>query len=165
MEYVSWKVYSWISLERRVEYNYTKYGDSPVCLSEKVDIPNQRVFSRGYGLQADETTGELLQLELETLTNEECYNRHLTVSETFLYGSRGQKLTKTGTNEFLKNEITNSIKEALYDGITDQVLCTVTTCDGKDSSLDRLAKCVSNDRRHVETPFTVIRKFSLGNGV
>jgi hypothetical protein len=67
------------------------------------------------------------------------------VSETFLHGSSGQKLIKTGTNDFLKNEITNSIKEALYDGITDQVLCTVTTCDGKDSSLDRLAKCVSND--------------------
>ena len=120
---------------------------------------------QGYGQQANETTGELLQLELETLTNEECYNRHLTVSETFLYGSRGQKLTKTGTNEFLKNEITNSIKEALYDGITDQVLCTVTTCDGKDSSLDRLAKCVSSDQGHVETPFTVIRIFPLRNGL
>ena len=155
------KVYSWISLERRVEFNYTKYGDSPVCLSEKVDIPNQRVFSRGYGQQADETTGELLQLELETLTNEECYNRHLTVSETFLHDQSGQRLIKFGTNDFLKNEIPNSIKLGLYDGITDQVLCTVTTCDGKDSSLNRLDKCVSNDRRHVCTnPITVIRIFS-----
>ena len=154
-------VYSWISLERRVEFNYTKYGDSPVCLSEEVDIPNQKVFSRGYGQQADDTYGELLQIELETLTNEECYNRHLFVSETFLYGSSGQKLIKTGTNNFLKNEITNSIKEALYDGITDQVLCTVTTCDGKDSSLDRLDKCVSNDQRHVcANSITVIRIFS-----
>ena len=138
-------VYSWISLERRVEFNYTKYGDSPVCLSEEVDIPNQKVFSRGYGQQADETTGELLQIVLETLTNEECYNRHLTVSETFLHDRSGQKILKFGTNDFLKNEITNSIKLALYDGITDQVLCTVTTCDGKDSSLNRLDKCVSND--------------------
>ena len=73
-------------------------------------------------------------------------------AETFLHGRNGEKLIKTGTNNFLKNEITNSIKEALYVGITDQVLCTVTTCDGKDSSLDRLAKCVSNDRRHVQTP-------------
>ena len=83
------------------------------------------------------------------------------MSETFLYGSSGQKLIKTGTNDFLKNEITNSIKEALYDGITDQVLCTVTTCDGKDSSLDRLDKCVSNDQRHVcANSITVIRIFS-----
>ena len=37
------------------------------------------------------------------------------------------------------------IKRALYDGITDQLLCTVVTCNGTDSSLDRLDKCVSND--------------------
>ena len=78
------------------------------------------------------------------------------MSETFLHDQSGQKILKFGTNDFLKNEIPNSIKLALYDGITDQVLCTVTTCDGKDSSLDRLDKCVSNDRRHV----CVIRIFS-----
>ena len=90
---------------------------------------------QGFGQQADETTGELLQLELETLQNEECYNRFLNVSETFQFNKGGS----TGK----KNKITNGIKQALYDGITDQVLCTTFTCNGTDPNLDRLAKCVS----------------------
>ena len=92
---------------------------------------------QGYGQQANETTGELLKLELETLQNEECYNKFLNMSETFLFNSRNQS---TG----MKKEITTDIKKALYDGITDQLLCTVVTCNGTDSSLDRLDKCVSN---------------------
>ena len=125
-----------LSIERRVEYNYTKYGDSPVCLSEEVDLPNQKVLLQGFGQQPDETIGELLQLELKTLQNEECYNRFLNVSETDKFGRKGS----TGK----KNEISTSIKQSLYDGITDQVLCTVFTCDGKTPSLDAKAKCVSN---------------------
>ena len=93
---------------------------------------------QGYGQQANETSGELLKLELETLQNEECYNKFLNISETFLFNSRNQS---TG----MKKEITTDIKKALYDGITDQLLCTVVTCNGTDSSLDRLDKCVSND--------------------
>ena len=136
MEYFQWiSGFSSFPLERRVEYNYTKYGDSPVCLSEEVDIPNQKVFLQGFGLKADDTSGELLQLELETLQNEECYNRFLNVSETFKFGKGG--------NTGQKNKITNQIKQALYDGITDQVLCTTFTCNGTDPNLDRLAKCVS----------------------
>jgi len=122
-----------MELERRVEYNYTKYGDSPVCLSEEVDLPNQKVLLQGFGQQPDETIGELLQLELKTLQNEECYNRFLNVSETDKFGRKGS----TGK----KNEISTSIKQSLYDGITDQVLCTVFTCDGKTPSLDAKAKC------------------------
>ena len=126
------------SLERRVEYNYTKYGDSPVCLSEEVDLPNQNVFLQGYGQQAGEdSSGELLQLELETLQNEECYNKFLNISESFLFNSRNQS---TG----MKKEITTDVKKALYDGITDQLLCTVVICNGTDSSLGRLDKCVSH---------------------
>ena len=90
---------------------------------------------QGFGLKADDTSGELLQLELETLQNEECYNRFLNVSETFKFGKGG--------NTGQKNKITNQIKQALYDGITDQVLCTTFTCNGTDPNLDRLAKCVS----------------------
>ena len=93
---------------------------------------------QGYGRQANETTGELLKLELETLQNEECYNKFLNISETFLFNRRNQSIGK-------KKEITMDIKRALYDGITDQLLCTVVTCNGTDSSLDRLGKCVSND--------------------
>ena len=126
-----------LSPERRVEFNYTKYGDTPVCLSEEVDLPNQNVFLQGYGRQANETTGELLKLELETLQNEECYDKFLNISETFLFNSRNQSTD-------MKKEITTDIKKALYDGITDQLLCTVVTCNGSDSSLDRLDKCVSN---------------------
>ena len=92
---------------------------------------------QGYGQQANETTGELLKLELETLQNEECYNTFLNISETFFFNSTNQS---TGR----KKEITMDIKRALYDGITDQLLCTVVTCNGTDSSLDRLDKCVSN---------------------
>ena len=127
-----------LSPERRVEFNYTKYGDTPVCLSEEVDLPNQNVFLEGYGTQAGmDSAGELLQLELKTLQNEECYNKFLNVSETFLRFANGESTGK-------KNEITTNIKRTLYDGITDQLLCTVVTCNGSDSSLDRLEKCVSN---------------------
>ena len=84
----------------------------------------------------DKTIGELLQLELKTLQNEECYNRFVNVSETDKFSKNGS----TGK----KNKITTSIKQSLYDGITDQVLCTVFTCDGKTPSLDARAKCVSN---------------------
>ena len=87
-------------------------------------------------IQADDTFGELLQLELKTLQNEECYNRFLNVSETDRFGRKGS----TGK----KNKIPNPTKRSLYDGITDQVLCTVFTCDGKTPSLDARAKCVSD---------------------
>ena len=92
---------------------------------------------QGYGRQANETTGELLKLELETLQNEECYNKFLNISKTFLFNSRNQSTD-------MKKDITTDIKKALYDGITDQLLCTVVTCSCTDSSLDRLDKCVSN---------------------
>ena len=92
---------------------------------------------QGYGQQANETTGELLKLELETLQNEECYNKILNVSETYLFNRRNQSIGK-------KKEITIDIKKALYNGITDQLLCTVATCNGTDSSLGPLDKCVSN---------------------
>ena len=64
------------SIERRIDYNYTKYGDSPPCLNEDIDLPNQNAQLQGFGLsqsQGETVIGELLQLELRTLKNEECY--------------------------------------------------------------------------------------------
>ena len=42
-----------------------------------------------------------------------------------------------------KKPITQQIRTSLYDGITDQVLCTKITCDGEDPNLVKGDKCVS----------------------
>ena len=64
------------STERRIEFNYTKYGDTPVCLYEEFNLPNQKVQLAGFGLslsQGEEIIGEQLAIDLRTLQNEECY--------------------------------------------------------------------------------------------
>ncbi len=119
--------------ERRIEYNYGKYGDSPVCLGDEVDLPNQNVYLQGFGQQADETAGELLELELKTLQNEECYEEFARISEEPISPRRPN----------VKKGISQQIKSSLYDGITDGILCTTILCDGTNADLARSAKCVS----------------------
>ena len=57
-------------------YDYDKYGDSPACLGKDEDyIENQKVLFQGFGITPDGTSGELLELELNTITNEQCYEK------------------------------------------------------------------------------------------
>ena len=64
-----------------------------------------------------------MQLTLQTIKNEECYNEFDRISETGFVNRKGK---------VIKKAITQQIKNSLYDGITDQVLCTKITCDGED---------------------------------
>ena len=97
---------------------------------------------QGYGIQPRGEVGELLELELRTITNEECY-REFTAPEnqaTFNSGSLGFA----------------TIRPALYNGITDEILCTKITCTGEDvcergeteNCLARFAKCVRIQIQH-----------------
>ena len=120
-------------LERRIEFDYEKFGDSPACLGEDMDIRSQTAVLQGFGLQADETYGELLELQLKTISNDKCY-------EAFENLSRKNSKTQ--------------IQTTLFEGITDQVLCTLTMCNGTDPNLKRRDKCVSCYKNHMflETP-------------
>ena len=115
-------------LERRIIYNYAKYGDSPICLGEDLDIPSQNAVTQGFGLTPDDKLGELLQLELRVLSSDECYEKFNNIPED------QQKLF----NASLRIKVTGN----LHEGITDQVLCTAITCDGSDLNLDNWDKCV-----------------------
>merc|ERR1711962_441998 len=111
-----------MELERRIEFDYEKFGDSPACLGEDLDISSQTAVLQGFGLQADETFGELLELQLKTITNDMCY-------EEFKKLSPKQKFNKI------------RIQNTLFEGITNQVLCTLTMCNGTDPNLKRRDKC------------------------
>ena len=76
-----------------------------------------------------ETIGTLLEIPLRVLTNEECYK------------------------DFLKesNQINSQVRNTLYDGITDQILCSKLTCNENDftgTSEKKWIKCVSQNRSH-----------------
>merc|ERR1711884_165066 len=114
-----------MELERRIVYDYTKYGDSPACLGDIVDVPQTAVL-QGFGQQADGTSGELLELKLKTLTNEECYEEFKTLSQKPAY-----------------NRVVT--QNTLFEGITDQILCTQTTCNRTDPDLKKLDKCDPTD--------------------
>ena len=123
-------------LERRIEYNYDKIGDSPKCISEEINLPNQRVVLQGYGIQPKGEAGELLELELRTITNEECYGEFIAPENQVRFNS--------GSFGYA------TVRPALYDGITDELLCTKITCPGDnvcaigetENCLARFAKCV-----------------------
>merc|ERR1712062_149624 len=120
-----------MELGRRIIYDYEKFGDSPTCIGEEKELPNQLVLLQGFGQQAKEgSEGELLELPLQTITNDECY----------------EEFSDLGKYDFVKSKI----RATLYEGITDQVLCTKTTCKAEDvcmpgedpkTCLARGAKC------------------------
>ena len=109
-------------------FDYDKYGDSPACLSDQLDLPDQNLLLQGFGRQAEEDSiGELLELELKTISNEECY--------ADLSNQKNQR----GFNPSDSTKISNS----LYEGVTDQILCTKFTCNLEDNNTELSAKCVS----------------------
>ena len=78
---------------------------------------------RGIGELADETAGELTETNLNIISNDECYKKLSNVT---------QKFTKIG------------ISYSLFDGITDQIICTTTACNPDEVTREnRFDKCVS----------------------
>ena len=90
-----------------------------------MDIVNERALYQGFGVQPgnQEKTGELLQLELKVISNEDCYQNFVEEFEEFEY----------------KKE---QIRPYVHDGITDQVMCTIITAI-KSGNYTREDKCVS----------------------
>ena len=97
----------------------------------------QPVILQGFGQQPNETIGELLELPLKVITNEDCFNEFLREKDGY----------------FKKSLIRTPITRTLYDGITDQILCTKITCEAEDvckkrrkkkgdTCIDKQAKCV-----------------------
>ena len=148
-------VFNFIYIDRRIEYNYTKYGDSPACVGEELDLSShEKVYLQGFGIQPVEEQGELLELELNLIpSNEKCYEEFIKVDESIPEGIPSKKISKTPGNF--------RIRQALYDGITDQLLCTKitlnkTTAAGID--FDRNCKIVSQLR--IKVPFPCLLQFS-----
>jgi hypothetical protein len=132
MENVFKKIFIFGILERRIIYNYTEYGDTPACIGEKLDLDSQPGILQGFGQQPNETIGTLLEIPLRVLSNEDCYKDFLKESE----------------------QINKQVRQTLYDGITDQILCSKLTCDENDftnTSERKLIKCVSYNRLRLHT--------------
>ena len=97
-------------LERRILFDYDKYGDSPACLGKDEDLAGKIALTQGFGkteLESD-SPGKLLETNVTIISNEECYKNlnHIIKTNIHGYNSRMQ------------------IKDHVYDGITDQLLCT-----------------------------------------
>ena len=80
-------------------------------------------MTQGFGQTPTEDHGTLLQLELRVLSSDECYE-------------------KFNVDDIPKG-LRNKIQGNLFEGITQQVLCTMTTCNGTDVNLKNFDKCVS----------------------
>ena len=93
---------------------------------------------QGFGLQPDETTGELLELPLKYINNENCFKEFEKEKDGYIRPKSSPRAR---------------ISSTLYDGITDQIICTKITCEAgdlcqkgqtkeRDACLERRAKCV-----------------------
>ena len=93
-----------------------------------MDLPDQNLLLQGFGRQAtDEKIGELLELELKTISNEECY----------------ADLTSQKNHRGFNPGNSTRVRNSLYEGVTDQILCTKLTCNLEDNNTELSAKCVS----------------------
>ena len=82
---------------------------------------------RGLGILPDETVGELTETKLNIISNDECYEKFLNYSK-----NNGRSYRH------------NYIADSLYDGLTDQILCTTTACNpDKVTRENKYDKCVS----------------------
>lgn len=69
-------------LERRIEYDFQKYGDSPTCLGVGKSITNQEAIGQGFGVtETGELPDQLLEAKVKIISNEEC-SRNLTSSKS-----------------------------------------------------------------------------------
>lgn len=67
--------------DRRVIFDYKKFGDSPACLQLTDDVQRQDGWSQGYGLTLDGKIGSgpklidpIIESNLTILTNDECFD-------------------------------------------------------------------------------------------
>ena len=103
-------VYNFYFSERRVIFDYDTIGDSPNCLGEIFDLAGQTGLTQGFGKTEleQEGAGKLLETNVTILSNQDCY----------------EKLDNIISNDVNGYNLRASIKSAVYEGITDQLLCT-----------------------------------------
>ena len=92
-------------LERRIIFNYEKFGDSPPCLGYSFDIANLEALSQGVGKTEYDTHGDLLEAKIVTMSNQEC-------EEWISYNRTKSLLFKA------------SVKQQLPNGMSNDLLCT-----------------------------------------
>ena len=96
-----WKIFTFS--ERRVIYDYERYGDSPACLGEENDLDQQIGLVQGFGITEDGTAPDnVLEANVTIISNSKCT-------------SEMDKMSK-----LYKDEIDN----ALPNGLSDKLLCT-----------------------------------------
>ena len=95
-------------IDRRVIYDFEKFGDSPACIGTDGNIENQIALTQGFGITENtvDTTEEreLLETNVTIISNDECYNK--------LEMAESSTLKATARN-------------AMPNGVTDQMLCTL----------------------------------------
>ena len=125
--------------ERRVIYNFEKYGDSPACVGKDRNIKNQIALTQGFGLT--ENTKDLLEERplLETnvtiISNDECYKSF----SKYFNLPEGTTRKESDLYKRTQNQRT-SITSVTYNGLTEGEMCAISTCD---DTVNAGTKCVS----------------------
>jgi hypothetical protein len=61
-----------LELGRRIEYNFDKFGDSPSCLDQGIDITDKIATVQGYGTTETGDKGTLLETNVTVISNQQC---------------------------------------------------------------------------------------------
>ena len=95
--------------ERRIIYDFDKFGDSPACIGKEKNLENQVALTQGFGITENTTDlaefkSKLLETNVTLISNDDCYNKISVITLASLKGSA---------------------KRAMPEGVTDQMLCTL----------------------------------------
>jgi secreted trypsin-like serine protease len=141
-----------LELERRVIYDYERYGDSPACLGEENDLDQQIGLVQGFGITEDGTAPDnVLEANVTIISNSKCT-------------SEMDKMSK-----LYKDESDN----ALPNGLSDKLLCTqgiwnkkksvfTGPCDGDDGGPLFINSRVDYNGDIVDRTLVAINSGSLG---
>jgi len=142
-----------LELERRVIYDYEKFGDSPACLGMEADLAGKKGLVQGFGINEDGITPDgVTEVDVNIISNEECEEEM-------------NKLTKKYGKE---------AGDALPDGLTPAILCTkgiwnkkksvfTGPCDGDDGGPLYINQKINKETGDIEERTLVaINSGSLG---
>lgn len=93
--------------ERKIEYDFDRFGDSPTCLGQSLDIAGQDAIGQGFGIT--ETGGfpdNLLEAKVEIIENQQCV-------DWLNFNATGSKRTSA------------SLKENYPEGFSDSLMCSI----------------------------------------
>ena len=108
---------NWLTIkfaERRIIYDFDKYGDSPACIGKEKNLKNQVALTQGFGITENirdlaDFESKLLETNVTIISNDECYDK-----------------IRNNPNVNLKG----SARIAMPEGVTDQMLCTLGIVNG-----------------------------------